>query len=96
MVKYTFRIRARSGMVVENLTVHARDTLRAHVGEENFFHFGLCRESTNVPLGWVLSGSTRRNMNSQLAGDRCETADTPPHVFFDNRGSLELLRQRGG
>ena len=75
---------------------YARDTLRAHVGEENFFHFGLCRESTNVPLGWVLSGSTRRNMNSQLAGDRCETADTPPHVFFDNRGSLELLRQRGG
>ena len=29
MVKYTFRIRARSGMVVENLTVHARDRLEA-------------------------------------------------------------------
>ena len=29
MYKYTFRIRARSGMVVENLTVHARDRLEA-------------------------------------------------------------------
>lgn len=29
MVKYSFRIRARSGMVVENLTVHARDRLEA-------------------------------------------------------------------
>jgi hypothetical protein len=73
---------------------YARETLRSHVGEENFFHFGLCRESTNVPLGWVLSSSTRRNMNSQLAGERCETRDTPPRVFFDNRGSLERLRER--
>jgi hypothetical protein len=47
-----------------------------------------------VPLGWVLSSSTRRNMNSQLAGERCETRDTPPRVFFDNRGSLERLRER--
>jgi hypothetical protein len=29
MVKYTFKIRARSGMVVENLTVHGRDRLEA-------------------------------------------------------------------
>ncbi len=54
---------------------YARETLRLHVGEKNFLHFGLCRESTNVPLGWVLSGSTRRNMNNQLAGLRCETDD---------------------
>jgi hypothetical protein len=29
MYKYTFRIRARSGMLVENLTVIARDRLEA-------------------------------------------------------------------
>ncbi len=74
---------------------YARETLRLHVGEKNFFHFGLCRESTNVPLGWVLSSGTRRHMNSQLAGLRCETEDKPPRVIFDNRGNLERLRQRG-
>jgi hypothetical protein len=74
---------------------YARETLAAHVGGDNFFHFGLCRESTNVPLGWVLSSSTRRNMNAQLAGERCESGGARPRVFFDNRGSLERLRQRG-
>ena len=73
---------------------YARETLRLHVGETNFIHFGLCRESTNVPLGWVLSSSTRRNMNSQLAGQRCETKDTPPRAIFDNRENLERLRRR--
>jgi len=29
MVKYSFKIRARTGMLVENLTVHARDRLEA-------------------------------------------------------------------
>jgi hypothetical protein len=29
MYKYTFKIRARTGIVVENLTVHARDRLEA-------------------------------------------------------------------
>lgn len=29
MVKYTFKIRARTGMVVENLTVQARDLAEA-------------------------------------------------------------------
>lgn len=29
MYKYTFKIRARTGMVVENLTVHGRDRLEA-------------------------------------------------------------------
>ncbi len=48
-----------------------------------------------MPLGWVLSGSTRRNMNNQLAGLRCETDDKPPRVIFDNRGNLERLKQRG-
>jgi len=74
----------------------ARETLRWHVGDANFFHFGLCRESANVPLGWVLSSSTRRNMNSQLAGERCRSDDEPPRVIFDNRGNLERLRARDG
>lgn len=73
----------------------ARETLRWHVGDENFFHFGLCRESTNVPLGWVLSSSTRRNMESQLAGEPCEYAGPPPRTIFDNRGKLERLRAIG-
>lgn len=29
MYKYTFKIRARTGIIVENLTVHARDRLEA-------------------------------------------------------------------
>ena len=72
--------------------VFARETLRGHVGDAHFFHFGLCRESANVPLGWVLSASTRRNMRSQLAGEKCESGDAPPQVIFDNRGNLERLR----
>ena len=77
---------------------YARETLRLHVGEDNFFQFGLCRESTSVPLGWVLSSSTRRNMNGQLAGERCETEEAgnaPPRVLVDNRDNLERLRRRG-
>jgi hypothetical protein len=70
----------------------ARETLRWHVGDGNFFHFGLCRESTNVPLGWALSSSTRRNMESQLAGEPCEDPGPPPRVIFDNRANLERLR----
>lgn len=72
----------------------ARETLRGHVGDANYFHFGLCREPANVPLGWVLSSSTRRNMNQQLAGERCQSDDEPPRVLFDNRGNLERLRAR--
>jgi hypothetical protein len=72
----------------------ARETLRWHVGDANHFHFGLCRESANVPLGWVLSSSTRRNMNLQLAGERCRSGEEPPRVIFDNRGNLERLRAR--
>lgn len=74
----------------------ARETLRWHVGDANYFHFGLCRESANAPLGWVLSSGTRRNMNLQLAGERCQSDDTPPRVVFDNRGNLERLRARDG
>jgi hypothetical protein len=72
--------------------VYARETLKAHVGEESFFHFGLCRQSTNAPLGWVLSSGTRRNMDEQLAGERCESEEDPPRPIFDNRGAFERLR----
>ncbi len=74
---------------------YARETLRLHVGEDHFFHFGLCRESTNPPLGWALSSNTRRSMDSQLAGLRCVTQDTMPRVLFDNRDNLERLRRLG-
>ena len=74
--------------------VYARETLKLHVGEENFFHFGLCRESTNAPLGWVLSRSTRQSMDRQLEGPPCKSVVAPPRVLFDNRGSLERLRAR--
>ncbi len=49
MNKYTFRIRARSGMVVENLTVHARDRLEAEKKLEQIYRnceFLDCREVT--------------------------------------------------
>lgn len=72
--------------------VYARETLKAHVGEASFFHFGLCRQSTNAPLGWVLSSGTRRNMDEQLAGERCESEEDPPRPIFDNRGGFERLR----
>jgi hypothetical protein len=75
---------------------YARETVYWHVGEDNFFHFGLCLESANAPLGWVLSSSTRSNMANQLAGEICETADTPPRRIFDNRAALERLRARLG
>ncbi len=75
---------------------YARETVYWHVGEDSFFHFGLCRESANAPLGWVLSSSTRSNMRNQLAGEICESADTPPRRIFDNRAALERLRARLG
>jgi hypothetical protein len=75
---------------------YARETVYWHVGAGNFFHFGLCRESANAPLGWVLSSGTRANMANQLAGEVCETADTPPRRVFDNRADLERLRARLG
>jgi hypothetical protein len=45
--KYVFRIRARSGMVVENLTVQARDRLEAEKKLEQIYRdceFLECRE----------------------------------------------------
>jgi hypothetical protein len=47
MNKYTFKIRARSGMLVENLTVHARDRLEGEKKLEQIYRgceFLDCRE----------------------------------------------------
>ena len=47
MYKYVFRIRARSGIVVENLTVQARDRLEAEKKLEQIYRnceFLDCRE----------------------------------------------------
>ncbi len=74
---------------------YARETLQLHVGGDNFFHFGLCRERSRVPLGWVLSESTRNNMEAQLGGAPCVTRDAPARVLFDNGRNLERLSQRG-
>ncbi len=74
---------------------YARETLRLHVGDEGFFHFGLCREKGRVPLGWVLSKGTRENMERQLAGERCVSADTPPRVLFENAENFERLSEHG-
>lgn len=53
MYKYVFRIRARSGMVVENLTVQARDRLEAEKKLEQIYRnceFLDCREVAAPPL----------------------------------------------
>jgi hypothetical protein len=43
----------------------------------------------------VLSSATRRNMDEQLAGERCESEEHPPRPIFDNRGGFERLRALG-
>jgi hypothetical protein len=51
--KYVFRIRARSGMVVENLTVQARDRLEAEKKLEQIYRnceFLDCREVAAPPV----------------------------------------------
>lgn len=53
MYKYVFRIRARSGMVVENLTVQARDRLEAEKKLEQIYRnceFLDCREVAAPPV----------------------------------------------
>ena len=73
--------------------VYARDTLQWHVGADHFLQFGLCRSSGNVPLGWVLSASTQKLMNSQLTESRCASKRDPSKVIFDNPEKLEEIRK---
>lgn len=62
--------------------VYARETLKWHVGESSFLHFGLCRKAdrVSIPLGWALSGVVRREMDQQLSGEACAPFDNPRNL----------------
>ncbi len=65
----------------------ARETVMWQAGRSNFLHFGLCRSSANVPLGWVLAASTRERMEAQLTQLRCGTDG----AVFDNPAKLRTI-----
>jgi hypothetical protein len=67
---------------------HSRESLAWQAGQDHFFHFGLCRTSNNVPLGWVLSASTRARMEAQLQQSKCPPADGS---VFDNPAALQKI-----
>lgn len=69
--------------------LYARETVMWHAGPANFLHFGLCRRSANVPLGWVLSDSTRGRMEAQLTRERCVAGGAEP--VFDNPANLKKI-----
>lgn len=73
---------------------YARETVRWHVGPDNFLHFGLCRRSANVPLGWVLSRTTREHMEDALTGKKCDAVPAGPEPIFDNPGNLKKIDDR--
>jgi hypothetical protein len=73
--------------------VYARDTLTWHVGEDHFLKFGLCRSSGNIPLGWVLSASTQKLMDTQLTERRCASRRDPSRVIFDNPRNLGRIHE---
>ena len=73
---------------------YARDTLNWHVGDSSFLHFGLCRLSANIPLGWVLSLSTRDRMENQLDPQESLPGQDQPECDFDNAGNLEKVDRR--
>ncbi len=69
---------------------YARETAAWAVSHRNYLHFGLCRRSANVPLGWVLSRGTRRHMDEQLVnGAPCGVDGTDP--VFDNPARLAQI-----
>jgi hypothetical protein len=72
---------------------YARETAAwavTHPTYSNYLHFGLCRRSANVPLGWVLSRSTRERMDDQLVkGEPCGADGTDP--VFDNPAKLTRI-----
>lgn len=67
--------------------LYARESLMWMAGKSYFLHFGLCRTSANVPLGWVLSASTRERMEAQLTQVRCGTDG----AIFDNPANLKAI-----
>jgi len=65
---------------------YARVTTRWHVGEDNFLHFGLCRNGdVKIPLGWVLSGVVRAAMDEQLHNNTCKV--------FANQAHLDKIKE---
>jgi hypothetical protein len=74
--------------------VYARDALYWYVSDASFLHFGLCRLSANIPLGWVLSQSTRQRMEEQLASLESPPGQDRPACRFDNAGNLEKIGRR--
>jgi len=69
---------------------YARESAAWEVTHPNYLHFGLCRSSTNVPLGWVLSRATRERMDQQLVnGAPCGKDGNEP--VFDNPAKLGLV-----
>jgi len=74
---------------------YARESVAWQVGHSYYLHFGLCRRSVNVPLGWVLSQSTRARMEAQLINPdlRCvDKEDSRP--VFDNPENLAKIDAR--
>ena len=67
---------------------YSRESLAWQAGQDHFLHFGLCRTSNNVPLGWVLSKSTRDRMETQLQQTTCKSASG---TIFDNPGALQKI-----
>ncbi len=51
--------------------VYARESVKWYVGEENFLHFGLCKDRMAIPLGWVISEPVRQEMERQLEPGGC-------------------------
>jgi hypothetical protein len=69
---------------------YARETAAWQVTPTKYLHFGLCRRSTNVPLGWVLSQSARKQMDEQLVkGPACGVEGAP--AVFDNPEKLAKI-----
>jgi len=69
---------------------YARESAAWAVGHPNYLHFGLCRRSANVPLGWVLSRGTRQRMDEQLVkGEPCGMDGT--EAVFDNPARLAQI-----
>lgn len=69
---------------------YARESAAWAVSHPNYLHFGLCRSSTNVPLGWVLSRSTRQRMDEQLVnGAPCGVDGS--EAVFDNPAKLAQI-----
>jgi hypothetical protein len=65
---------------------YARVTTRWHVGQNQFLHFGLCRDGAiKIPLGWVLSGAVRDAMDEQLHSNACGP--------FTNQAHLDTIKQ---